>query len=156
MPASTSAGGRYTESNMRGYTPAKTEGIYHTGLTTQEITSWVQHEAVLANKKWAGTYWWHCHGKEENNLFSFAEADTAATAQQPNVHRNVRLLAHESVYWVIMTVDIEDTMKWCATCLDYQQAQSHKKTIPCDMLCKPCELVGTDIFSINYICCCVL
>ena len=33
----------------------------------------------------------------------------------------IRLLAHESVYWVNMNEDIENTVKEYATCLDYQQ-----------------------------------
>ena len=45
-----------------------------------------------------------------------------------------------------MNADIENTMKQCATSLDYQQMQTHEKTILYDL---PWEVVGADIFSIN-------
>ena len=61
----------------------------------------------------------------------------------------VRLLAHESVDWVNMNVNIQNTMKQCATCLDYWQTQLHEKTIPYELSCKPREVVGANILSIN-------
>ena len=48
-----------------------------------------------------------------------------------------------------MNADIKSTVKQCATCLDHQQIQSHDKTIPYDILCKPWEVVGADVLSIN-------
>ena len=48
-----------------------------------------------------------------------------------------------------MNVDIENTMKQCATSPDYQQIQPHEKTIPYVIPCKPWEVVGADTFSIN-------
>ena len=61
----------------------------------------------------------------------------------------MRFLGHNSVYWVNMNVDIKNTMKQCATCQDYQQTQLHEKTVLYDIPCKPWEVVGTNIFSIN-------
>ena len=40
-------------------------------------------------------------------------------------------------------------MKQCAICLDYQQTEPHEKRIPYKPLCKPGEVAGSDIFSIN-------
>ena len=34
----------------------------------------------------------------------------------------------------------------CATCLEYQQTQAHKKRILYDLPLKPLEVVGSDIF----------
>ena len=40
-------------------------------------------------------------------------------------------------------------MEQCATHLEYHQTQPHEKLIPHEILCKPWEMVGADIFSIN-------
>ena len=48
-----------------------------------------------------------------------------------------------------MNVDIDNTMKQWATCLDYQQMQPHEKTILYDLLSKALEVVGADIHTIN-------
>ena len=48
-----------------------------------------------------------------------------------------------------MNADIENTMKQCATCLDYQQTQPYEKMIPHELLCKPWEVADADIFSKN-------
>ena len=48
-----------------------------------------------------------------------------------------------------MNVDIENTVKQCATCLGYQQTQPHKKTVLQELFYKPWEVVGDNIFSIN-------
>ena len=61
----------------------------------------------------------------------------------------MKLLVHESVYWLNMNEDIENTMKQCATCPDYQQTQPHEKTILYELPCTPWEVVGADIFSLN-------
>ena len=49
-----------------------------------------------------------------------------------------------------MNVDIENTVKQCATHLDYQQTKQHEKTIPYALPCKPWEVVAADIFSITF------
>ena len=41
--------------------------------------------------------------------------------------KKMRLLVHESVYWLNMNADIENTMKYCATYQDYRQTQQHEK-----------------------------
>ena len=61
----------------------------------------------------------------------------------------IRLLVHVLVYLVNTNVNIKDTVKQCATCLDYQQTTPHEKTIPYDLPCKPWQVVGADIFSLN-------
>ena len=40
-----------------------------------------------------------------------------------------RLLTCESIYWINMNADIEDTVKNCPTCLDFQATQPKDKTI---------------------------
>ena len=49
------------------------------------------------------------------------------------------------MYWINMNADMENTMKQCTTCLEYQQTQPNEKTIPYEVPCKPWEVVGTDI-----------
>ena len=60
-----------------------------------------------------------------------------------------RLLMPELMYWGEYECGYQNTIKQCATFLEYQQSQAHKKTIPYDIPCKPWEVVGADIFSIN-------
>ena len=50
------------------------------------------------------------------------------------------------VYWVNMNADINNTVKQCATCLEYQQIQPHEKTLPYDIPCKSWEMVGVYVF----------
>ena len=38
-----------------------------------------------------------------------------------------RLLVHESVYWIGMNADIENHIKNCSTCHDFQQTQPKEK-----------------------------
>ena len=40
-------------------------------------------------------------------------------------------------------------LKQCGTCLDYQETQAQEKTVLHDVLCKPGQVAGIDIFSIN-------
>ena len=61
----------------------------------------------------------------------------------------LRLLARESVHWVIMKNDIEKAIKNCTVSLRFQQMYSKDKTIPYNMLGKPSEVIWTDIFKIN-------
>ena len=48
-----------------------------------------------------------------------------------------------------MNVDIKKTMKHCARCLEYEQTQLHEQIILSAILCKPWEVDGADIFSVN-------
>ena len=48
-----------------------------------------------------------------------------------------------------MNVDIENTVKLCATFLKYQQTETHEKTVPYEMSYNPQEMVGADTFSIK-------
>ena len=46
-----------------------------------------------------------------------------------------------------MNTDIKNTVKQCATCMEYQQMQLHKKTIPYEMPYEPWVAVDVDIFT---------
>ena len=61
----------------------------------------------------------------------------------------IETFSEESVYWVNMNEDINNTVKQCGTCLEYQQTQPHKKTVPYEILCKPWEKFGADFFLLN-------
>ena len=63
--------------------------------------------------------------------------------------KKTRLLAHKLVYWMNMNADIKNTVKQYATCLNYQKTQPHWRMILHEILCKPWEAVGADIFLIN-------
>ena len=57
---------------------------------------------------------------------------------------------HESVYWLNINADIENAVRLCTTCLDYQQTHLHeKKPIQHELPCKLWEVVDADIFSIH-------
>ena len=60
-----------------------------------------------------------------------------------------RLLAHTSVCWVNMNADIENAVKQCSSCLQYQNIQLQEKTTPYEVPANPWEMVGTDIFMIT-------
>ena len=47
------------------------------------------------------------------------------------------LLACESIYWVNINNDIENYVKNCSTCLDFQQKQPKEKTIHHDIPMRP-------------------
>ena len=44
------------------------------------------------------------------------------------------LLGHDLVYWMNMNADIENTVKQCNVCVDYQQMQPCEKKIPYDIV----------------------
>ena len=56
---------------------------------------------------------------------------------------------HESLYWVNINADIENTAKHCLTCLEYQNTQPQGQATPHNVLAKPLKVVGTHIFMIN-------
>ena len=60
-----------------------------------------------------------------------------------------KLLAHESVYWSSINADIENYIKHCGMCLEFQQMQSKEKIIHHDIPLRPWEIVGADIFHFN-------
>ena len=53
------------------------------------------------------------NNNNNNNTFSIAETITEVVLQQ--------LPVKELVYWVNMNANIENTIIWCETCLEYQQ-----------------------------------
>ena len=59
------------------------------------------------------------------------------------------LLAHESIYWVKMNADIQNTEKHCLTCLEYQNMQPQEKMECNEVLAKPWKVVCADISLIN-------
>ena len=67
----------------------------------------------------------------------------------------MKLLAHESVYWVNINNDIENYVKKCSMCLEFQQIQPKEKTIHHDIPLRPWDVLGVDIFQLNnknYLC----
>ena len=48
-----------------------------------------------------------------------------------------------------MNTDIENTVKQCATCLDYQQTQLHERPLLHEPPSKLWDINGANIFSIN-------
>ena len=70
-------------------------------------------------------------------------------SQLPNNHMIIEkmgMLAHGSVYWVNMNTYIENTIKHCSTCLEYQNMQLQ---IPHKITAKLWKVVGADIFMVN-------
>ena len=60
-----------------------------------------------------------------------------------------KVLVCDFVYWVDRNADIENTVKPCATCMEYQQTHLYGKNTPYEMPCKLREAAGADIFSIK-------
>ena len=61
----------------------------------------------------------------------------------------------ESVYWVNINNDIEKHVKNCSMCLEFQQTQPKEKTTHHDILLRPWEALGVDVFQLsnkNYLC----
>ena len=66
-----------------------------------------------------------------------------------------KLLAHKSVYWSSINVDIKNYIKNCASCLEYQQMQPKEKIIHHSIPLRAWEVLGTDVFHFNnksYLC----
>ena len=58
-------------------------------------------------------------------------------------------LAHESVYWLKMSSEVENILKQCARCLDYQNTQLQEETFPNKLPAEPWENTGADVFPIE-------
>ena len=66
-----------------------------------------------------------------------------------------KLLAHESVYWSSINAVIENYIKTCPTCLEFQQTQPKEKIIHHNIPLRPWEVIGADVFHFNnknYLC----
>ena len=66
-----------------------------------------------------------------------------------------KLLAHESVFWHNINANIEAYIKACATCLEFQQAQPKEKIMHNDILLRPWNVIGADVFHFknkHYLC----
>ena len=66
-----------------------------------------------------------------------------------------KLLAHESVYWSSINADIENYIKHCAMCLEFQQTQPKEKIIHHAIPLRPWEVISADVFHFNnknYLC----
>ena len=48
-----------------------------------------------------------------------------------------------------MNADIEETVKQCTTCLEYQCTQLQETALYYNIPYKPCAIVGADIFMAN-------
>ena len=59
------------------------------------------------------------------------------------------LLESESVYWVNMNTEIENTIKHFSACLEYQNMQLQEKTRLHEILAKLWEVFDTHIFMVN-------
>ena len=59
------------------------------------------------------------------------------------------------MFWVNINKYIENHVKSCSTCLRFQQTQPKEKTIHHDILLRPWEVLGADVFQLNnknYLC----
>ena len=66
-----------------------------------------------------------------------------------------KLLACDSVFWSNINANIKGYIKHCATCLEFQQMQPKEKITHHDILLRPWEVVGADIFHLknkHYLC----
>ena len=66
-----------------------------------------------------------------------------------------KLLAHELVYWSSINADIENYIKHCTMCLEFQQMQPKEKIIHHDIPLRPQKVMSADVFHFNnknYLC----
>ena len=68
-------------------------------------------------------------------------------SNQTGVKKTI-LLVRESVHWLNVNVDIENTVKQCATCLEYKQIQS-LDSITFKILFRPWNVVAADVFMVD-------
>ena len=69
--------------------------------------------------------------------------------------KNARLLEHKYMYWINMSSDTEETVKNCATCLDFQATCAKDKIKSYEIPGRMSKSVATDIFTIinkQYLC----
>ena len=59
------------------------------------------------------------------------------------------MFACKSVYWVNINNDIENNVKNCSMCLEFQQTQPKEKTIHHDIPVRPWEVLRADVFQLN-------
>ena len=101
---------------------------------------------------WTSDDWWYCHESQMNNYtLYFAESYTRATAEQLHGHwkKKQRLLERKSVHCLNMNIGVENIVKPCATCLEYQQTQLQERVLHYEIPCRPREVVRADIFMFN-------
>ena len=60
-----------------------------------------------------------------------------------------RLLACESVHWININADMENTIENFLVCFNFQATQPKGKTLSHEITGRPGESLGADIFSIN-------
>ena len=66
-----------------------------------------------------------------------------------------KLLALESVYWSSINADIKNYIKFCATCLEFQQTHPKERIIHHKIPLRPWEVFSADVFHFNnkdYLC----
>ena len=67
-----------------------------------------------------------------------------------------KLLMCKTVYWVNINNNIENHVKNCSTCLEFQQTQPKEKIIHHVIPLRPWEVLGPDVFQLNNKIICVL
>ena len=76
---------------------------------------------------------------KDNRKIIFFQLQKQILQQLYNNHmviEKMRLLLHESINWMNMNADIENTMKYCTTYLDSRKIQPNEKTLLYIILCK--------------------
>ena len=62
----------------------------------------------------------------------------------------------ESEYLINMNADIEQTIKNCSTCLEYQPTKPQETALYYDIPCKTWMVIGADIVMVNNKTFCIL
>ena len=71
------------------------------------------------------------------------------TVEQPHGYTETRLKAQDSLHLLNMNADIKDVAKNCSQYMDFQLKQPKCKIMPHEILDKPWETVGADLFTLN-------
>ena len=69
--------------------------------------------------------------------------------------KRTKLPVHKSIYGVNINSGIDNHVKNCSTCLEFQQMQPKEKTMHHDILVRLWDVIGADVFQLNnknYLC----
>ena len=107
-------------------------------------------KTILVLQRWTGCNRWGWVKRQAHSHTNQSQATGARSTSHNHMGiEKMKLLAHESVYWYNISADIEEYIKNCATCLEFQQTQPKEEIIHHDIPLRPWEVLGTDIFHFN-------
>ena len=132
------------------------QSLHHRQLAIKQDVYKARHTTILEIWQWASNDWWKAV-KGRQNIPTKLQAKALVKAQK-NIHMGIeetRLLVWDSLYWLHMSAGIEDVVKYCSTCLEFQQTQPKNKIISQEprwaMGNNRCQLICNKNSSFRYV-----